>query len=185
MGIDRTIQIVTAAVALVGVLGVPAAGGHGAVIRLGAQSVSAGDSLPVMGEEFGVRAEITLVLEGIAGRTLLATLRGDAVGRFETAVVIPVETPAGAYRIVAEAGKDRAIADLLVMASSAGQRMMGHPAAVHEAGQATAEELRLNRHRSDVETALAWGLVGALVALGAWLARGAKSSLSRPNEAGQ
>lgn len=175
MRIGRTIHIASAVVALVGVVGVPAAGGHGAVIRLGAQSVAAGDSLSVMGEEFGVRAEIRLVLEGAVGRTALITLRGDADGRFETAVVIPSETPAGGYRIVAEAGEDRATADLLVTAPVAGEGSPGHPAAGHDAAQATAEELSLNRQSPIAERILAWGFVGALVALGAWLARGAKS----------
>lgn len=175
MRIYGTIRTATSVVVLMSVIGVSVVGGHGAVIRLGAQSISAGDSLTVTGEEFGVRAEITLVLEGAAGRTLLATPRGDAVGRFETAVVIPVETPAGAYRIVAEAGEDRATADLLVTVSVAGERTPGHPAAAHEAGQATAEQLFLNRQRSGVETIFTWALVGALIVVGAWLARGAKS----------
>ncbi|HYO45290.1 MAG TPA: hypothetical protein VEY33_01195 [Gemmatimonadota bacterium] len=172
--IQRTILIAAAVVGLGGIVGVPAAGGHGEVIRLGAPSVSAGDSLAVTGEEFGVRAEITLVLEGAAGRTVLANLRADGEGRFETTVSIPVEAPAGAYRIVAEAGEDRATADLLVTASVAGMRMEGHPAAVHGAGAATSEKMSLDRRRSAAESTLAWGLVGALVLLGAWLARGAR-----------
>jgi hypothetical protein len=157
-------------VGLANVVGVSAAGSHGAVIRLGVPSVSAGDSLTVSGEEFGVDAQVELVLEGAAGRTSLVTLQADADGRFDIAIVIPVEAQAGPYRIVAEAGEDRATADLLVTAFVAGERAAGPSA--HQMGQATAEELPLNRQRSVVETVLAWGLVGVLVTLGAWLVRG-------------
>jgi len=173
MAIQKMIPI-AAAVALGAVVGVRAASGHGEVIRLGAPSVSAGDSLAVTGEEFGVRAEITLVLEGAAGRTVLATIRADGDGRFATAVSIPVEAAAGAYRIVAEAGEDRATAELLVTSPVAGTWMEGHPAAVHEAGAATSEKMSLDRSRSAAESTIAWGIVGALVLLGAWLARGAR-----------
>jgi hypothetical protein len=167
----KRISIVVGAAALVGALGARAAGGHGAVIRLGAQAVSAGDSLAVTGEGLGVRAEITLALEGAAGRKVLGRLRGDAHGRFETVVVIPAETPAGAYRVVAEGGEERATEELLVSAAVGGERAQGSPAAVPEAPEATAEEMRLDRRQSAAETAIAWGLVGTLVIVGAWLAR--------------
>jgi len=170
-GTGKRISIVVGAAALAGALAAGAAGGHGAVIRLGAQVVSAGDSLAVTGEGLGVRAKITLALEGASGRKVLGTLQGDAHGRFETVVVIPAETPAGAYRIVAEGGGERATEDLLVSAAVGGARAQGSPAAVPEAPEATAEEMRLELRRSAAETAIAWGLVGTLVILGAWLVR--------------
>jgi hypothetical protein len=167
----KRISIVVGAAALAGVLGARAAGGHGAVIRLGAQAVSAGDSLAVTGEGLGVRAKITLALEGAAGKTVLGTFQGDAHGRFETVVLIPVETPAGAYRVVAEGGDERATEELVVSAAVGGERAQGSPTAVPEASEATAEEMRLDRRRSAAESGIAWGLVGTLVILGAWLAR--------------
>jgi hypothetical protein len=160
--------VIVGVAALAGAFGARGAGGHGAVIRLGAQAISAGDSLAVAGEGLGVRAEITLALEGAAGRKVLGTLQGDAHGRFETVVVIPVETPAGAYRIVAQGGGERATAELLVTAAVDGERAQGFSI---EAPEAIAEEMRLERRRSAAETAIAWGLVGTLVILGAWLAR--------------
>ena len=147
-GTMKRISIVVGAAALVGALGARAAGGHGAVIRLGAQAVSAGDSLAVTGEGLGVRAKITLALEGAAGRTVLGTFQGDAHGRFETVVLIPVETPAGAYRVVAEGGDERATEDLVVSAAVGGERAQGSPAAVPEAPEATAEEMRAPVRRS-------------------------------------
>lgn len=178
MRIDSKIRIATLVVALVGIIRVPAAGGHGAVIRLGTQSIAAGDSLGVVGEEFRVGAEIRLVLEGAAGRTLLSTLSADGEGRFQTAVAIPLRTPPGGYRVVAEAGEDRAISDLLVTAA-AGEGMAGG----HEetaAVRATDEELPLNRRQPLAEGILGWTLVGALTALGVWLARGARTSRQGP-----
>jgi hypothetical protein len=163
--------VIVGMAALVGAFGARAAGGHGAVIRLGAQAVSAGDSLAVTGEGLGVRAEITLALAGASGRRVLSTLQGDAHGRFETVVVIPVETPAGAYRIVAEGGKERATEELLVSAAVGGERTQQPPTAFPEPPEASAEEMRLEHRRTVAETAIAWGLVGTLVILGAWLVR--------------
>ena len=167
----RRVLIVLGVAVVAGAFGASGAGGHGAVVRLGAQAVSAGDSLAVTGEGLGVRAEITLALEGAAGRRVLGTLRGDAHGRFETVIVIPVETPAGTYRIVAEGGEERATADLLVAAAIGGRGVQGSPTTVPAAPEAMAGEMRLERRRAAAETAIAWGLVGTLVILGAWLAR--------------
>lgn len=171
LGTVKRIVVVLGIATLAGVFGARAAGGHGAVIRLGAQAVSAGDSLAVTGEGLGVRAKIMLALEGAAGRKVLGTFQGDAHGRFETVVVIPAETPAGAYRIVAEGGDERATEDLHVSAAVGGERAQGSPAGVPEAPEATAEEMRLDRRRSTAESGIAWGLVGTLVIVGAWLAR--------------
>ena len=178
MRIDRRIRIATVVVALVGIVRVPAAGGHGAVIRLGTQSIAAGDSLSVVGEEFRVGAEIRLVLEGAAGRTLLSTLSADGEGRFQTAVVIPLRTSPGGYRVVAEAGEDRATSDLLVTAAAGEGMAGGHDET--PAARATAEELPLNREHQAAEGILGWALVGALIALGVWLARGARTSRQGP-----
>ncbi|CAN5878606.1 hypothetical protein BH20GEM1_BH20GEM1_05880 [soil metagenome] len=167
----RRILVVLGVAAVAGAFGASGAGGHGAIVRLGAQAISAGDSLAVTGEGLGVREEITLALEGAAGRKVLATLRGDAHGRFETVVAIPVETPAGAYRIVAEGGEERATADLLVTAAVGGERAQASPTTIPEPPEAMAGEMRLERRRSTAETAIAWGLVGTLIILGAWLAR--------------
>ena len=178
MRIDRKIRIATIVVALVGIVRMPTAGGHGAVIRLGTQSVAAGDSLSVVGEEFRVGAEIRLVLEGAAGRMLLSTLSADGEGRFQTAVVIPLGTPPGGYRIVAEAGEDRATSDLLVTAAAGKGMAGGHDET--PAARATAEELPLNRRQPVAEGVLGWSLVGALFTLGVWLARGARTSRQGP-----
>lgn len=76
----RRILIVLGVAAVAGAFGASGAGGHGAVVRLGAQAVSAGDSLAVTGEGLGVLAEITLALEGAAGRRVLGTLQGMPTG---------------------------------------------------------------------------------------------------------
>lgn len=171
LGKVMRVLVVVGVAAVAGALGTRAAGGHGAVIRLGAQAVSAGDSLAVTGEGLGVREEITLALEGAAGRKVLGTLQGDAHGRFETVVVIPIETPEGAYRIVAEGGEERATEELLVSAAVTGRRAGRYAAGGPEVSEATAKEMQLERRGSTAQNAIAWGFVGTLVVLGAWLSR--------------
>ena len=144
--------------------------GHGAVIRLGAQAVAAGDSLAVTGEGLGENAEITLALEGATGRVVFASLRGDVHGRFTTRVLVPAETPPGTYRVVATAGEDRATAELLVTQGSVEPAAAG-PDGLHAPEAATAAELDLDRRRTPLETALAWGTALVLLGLGGLLLR--------------
>lgn len=171
---ERIMALGLAALAA-GSVAIRSAAGHGAVIRLGAPAVVAGDSLAVTGEGLGEGAEITLALEGAIGTTALVTLRGDAHGRFETRVAIPADTPPGTYRVVATAGEDRATVDLVVTSSP----MAADPAAshgLHSTGEATAAEVDLDRRRSPLGTGLAWGGVGLLVALGVYLVRRPRES---------
>lgn len=146
------------------------ASGHGAAIRLGAQAVAAGDSLAVTGEGLGENAEVTLVLEGVAGTRPLMTLASDAHGRFTIWIGIPGDIPPGAYRVVATAGEDRATADLLVTAGSATVETAGAHG-LHAPGEATDQELDLDRRRGPLEIGVAWATVVILIGVGAWLAR--------------
>ncbi|MFN2383441.1 MAG: hypothetical protein ABR559_04160 [Gemmatimonadota bacterium] len=142
--------------------------GHGAVIRLGANAVAAGDSLAVTGEGLGVDAAIALRLVGAAFEAQLVTIRGDAHGRFAVRVIIPAGTPPGTYRVVASAGDKAAAGDLLVTAVAplTSGSLGPAPPPLH----ATAERIALARRRTAWELAAAAALALLLAAAGVWLA---------------
>ena len=172
----RLKALLLALVALAGgSIAIRSASGHGAVIRLGAEAVPAGDSLAVSGEGLGEEAEITIELEGATGSTVLATLRGDHHGRFETTVQIPPDTAPGSYRVVATAGEDRATADVLVTAGRVAAETTA-PQEQHSNREATANEMDLDRHRPTLERGFAWGGVALLVGLGVYLVRRPRES---------
>lgn len=143
--------------------------GHGAVIRLAASAVAAGDSLGVTGEGLGVHRTIALRLEGAAFETPLVTVRGDAHGRFTVKVNVPAATPAGTYHIVATAGELTAASDLLVTSAAAATTTSSigpPPPPLH----ASAERIALARRRTAWELGAAAALVLLLAAAGIWLA---------------
>jgi len=146
--------------------GARTAGGHGAVIRLAASAVAAGDSLGVSGEGLGSGDSVALVLEGAAGRFPLGSALGDERGRFTIRVLVPLGIPAGEYRVVATGGHDRAFADLRVTADAAVL-----VAAPHGAMEARADQVPLERRRAPLELGVAGAVLVALVAAGVLLMR--------------
>lgn len=146
--------------------GARSAAGHGAVVRLAAGAVSAGDSLGVSGEGLGSADTVGLVLEGAAGSFPLGTVVGDERGRFTLTVLIPAAIPVGQYRVIATAGHDRASADLLVTADAPAM-VEGHMEMV----EASSEPVPLERRRAPMEIGLAGILFAALVAAGFFLFR--------------
>ena len=164
------ILLMLAAVSIIALIDLDAsprsAAGHGAVLRLAAGAVAAGDSLAMTGEGLGSRDTIALVLEGAAGRFPLASVPGDSQGRFAATVLIPPEVPAGEYRVVATGGHDRAAASLLVSAQA--PALSESP---HNAMHARADDFTLRRRRAPLERGLVAGLLLALIAAGIALRR--------------
>lgn len=157
------------AVLLAALAGASRLDGHGESIRLGAQTVAAGDSLAVTGQGFAPRGEVTLALAGAALEAPLVTVLADASGRFAVTLRIPVGASPGVYRVVATAGEDRAEADLLVTEPARGPDVEFVPAAPAE--PARADAMPLERNRGHAGTAAAWGVAVLLAAAGFWLAR--------------
>jgi len=148
------------------VAGARAAGGHGAVIRLVASAVSAGDSLGISGEGLGSGDSVAFVLEGAAGRFPLGSVLGDERGRFTTRVLVPLGVPAGEYRVVATGGHDRAFANLLVTADAAVL-----VAAPQDPMHARADRVPLERRRTPLEVGVAGAVLVVLAVAGALLIR--------------
>jgi hypothetical protein len=146
--------------------GARTAGGHGAVIRLAASAVSAGDSLGVTGEGLGSRDSVALVLEGAAGRFPLGSALGDDRGRFTIRVLVPLGVPAGEYRVVATGGHDRAFASLLVTADA--DVLVAAP---EDPMHARADRVALERRRTPLETGVAGAVLVALMGAGVLLMR--------------
>lgn len=81
-----------------------------AVLTLDADSVVAGGSVSVAGSGFAANAALRIELRSTP--VAMGSITADADGAFRTSVTVPVETPAGAHRIVVidAAGVETAIA---------------------------------------------------------------------------
>jgi len=142
------------------------------VLRVAAREVAAGDTLPIVGEKFGRRLRLTLVLEGTGGQWELGTLESDSIGAFRAALAVPATVTPGGYRLVAVAADGDVVAgvDVAVLERPAGTTVAAQPE--HAGHEPSAEPLALDRATSPMVTGGA--LTAALLAMvaGVFLLRG-------------
>jgi hypothetical protein len=155
---------VTTILGVVAVAGTTLAAVHEeGVLKPATRALTAGDSLALKGEKFTKNSSLRLQLVGVGGELTLLEVRTDSTGAFSTRVLIPVETAAGAYRLVAIASDDDEVASLdvtVAMADMAAEHddMGGHDE-MEMADEPSAEPLALDRARSGL---LTWGVGGGI-----------------------
>lgn len=139
------------------------------VLRVASRSLAAGDSVRVVGEHFSKRSSIRLVLEGVAGRIDLVTVKTDSAGAFSLVVGIAADQTPGAYRLVALAddGDVAASLDVAVAAAATGPVAADPPAMEPP----TAASLDLPRAHSPFVTWSVLAGIGLSLGLGLTLLR--------------
>ena len=166
------------ALGLILTLAAPAVAHEKGVLKLASKVLTAGDSLPVAGEKFAHKDELTIVLINVAGRRELGTAPTDSAGKFTRMFFVPPGTQPGQYRLVAEAidGDEVATLDVVVQPHAPPTPMGAMPgSATHEGmsmeAHPTGTPLQLMRARSRVGMWVAGVLIMACVAAGAVLLR--------------
>lgn len=139
------------------------------VLKVASRQFAPGDSLRIVGEKFGGRNELRLLLVGAAGRIELATVKTDSAGAFTTTLRVPDDARLGTYRLVAVASDGDEVAALDVA-------LTARPAAAEsdDAGtveRPTAEPLELERAGSPLVTGGAVVVAGLALILGVTLLR--------------
>jgi hypothetical protein len=134
------------------------------ILKPATRTLTAGDTLAVVGEKLPKRERITLRLVGVGGRIALDTVQADSAGAFAARVLVPGSVPPGAYRLVAVAddGDEVATLDVTVVAAApaADHAAMDHADEALAAAEPSADPLVLDRARS---AAVTWSAVGAIV----------------------
>lgn len=145
------------------------------VLKLTTRQLAPGDSMGAVGQHFGRRTALMIEIVGMAGRRRLAGVRTDSAGAFDRTLVVPLDLPPGAYRLVVIApdGDEVASADVALGAGVAPTTR----AQVSDEGKPSARPLALIRARS------AWVTSGTLALIGLALAGGAALLFLAPRRA--
>ncbi len=147
---------------------------HGAQVEVSPAQALPGASVTVMGTGFEAGTIVTVSLESASGVTTLGTAVADKDENFTLQVTIPASAAAGSYTLKASAGDDKATAEIMLMAPSAGD---AKPAAT-EAGSVVHKRTAID----DVLIGIGFGLlaiIGLVLVLTSrprWAGRGSPPS---------
>lgn len=172
----RTTRIAAALLALLAFVTAEAAAHGEATLKSPVESVAAGASLTLDGDDFEPSEANRLILRGALQDYELGTASASADSTFTVQVVVPGDVRPGQYRVVAVApdGDEVATLDMMVTAASpAGGEGREHaepaPAgAAHASAEARADDIVVERNRSGVE----WGVIGLFIGLAGGLGVG-------------
>ena len=152
---------------------------HGPKLEVDKISAAPGEQIKVSGQGITSNGEIRLVLQGVLADYPLGIFRGDAHGRFQAEIKLPLDIESGKYTLIAS-GDQRTTARLEIRTAPAEESgpaaelpeepesHAGHSA--HEGAgdepHARADALEIQRPTSGLETTLAWTVVVGSALLG-------------------
>ncbi len=149
---------------------------HGASIKAGAESGTAGGALHLTGAEFHADIVVRLALVGVLDEYELAEVTADSEGSFSLEVTIPQAAKAGQYRVVAFVdGEEEAAIEIPIMAAvkemvAVEEEDVSRDMAQHgsDVPLATIDEITIQRSYSGV----GWGVMGVVIGLAGGLGLG-------------
>ena len=101
---------------------------HGPKLEVDKTSAGPGEQIKVSGEGITTNGEVQLVLQGVLADHPLGIFQGDAHGRFEAELMLPLDIEPGKYTLIAS-GDQRATARLEIRPATAEEN--AHSAAEH------------------------------------------------------